>query len=221
MYRAMRRRPNDFDDLIRILDSEIRLITPTDPEGLQADDGVAAKTAGQRYFQLTHDYLVPSLRAWLTRKQQGARKGRAELKLAERSALWNAKPEHRQLPSWWEWLSFLFLTTSRRWRSTERTMMLRASRRHAFQSLLIVGTAFLLGTLVYDRIATVRSDGLVEAVATSDRRDLPQAVQKLREYRRWTKPRTDVQGWTSCKTQTNACVFSWGLPPSAILWWKS
>ena len=26
-------RPNDFDDLIRILDSEIRLITPTDPEG--------------------------------------------------------------------------------------------------------------------------------------------------------------------------------------------
>ena len=26
-------RPKDFDDLIRILDSEIRLITPTDPEG--------------------------------------------------------------------------------------------------------------------------------------------------------------------------------------------
>ena len=26
-------RPRDFDDLIRILDSEIRLITPTDPEG--------------------------------------------------------------------------------------------------------------------------------------------------------------------------------------------
>ena len=26
-------RPEDFDDLIRILDSEVRLITPTDPEG--------------------------------------------------------------------------------------------------------------------------------------------------------------------------------------------
>ena len=26
-------RPRDFDDLLRILDSEIRLITPTDPEG--------------------------------------------------------------------------------------------------------------------------------------------------------------------------------------------
>ena len=28
-------RPKDFDDLIRILDSEIRLITPTDPEGAE------------------------------------------------------------------------------------------------------------------------------------------------------------------------------------------
>src|SRR5712692_9281592 len=26
-------RPRDFEDLLRILDSEIRLITPTDPEG--------------------------------------------------------------------------------------------------------------------------------------------------------------------------------------------
>ena len=26
-------RPRDFDDLIRILDHELRLITPTDPEG--------------------------------------------------------------------------------------------------------------------------------------------------------------------------------------------
>ena len=29
-------RPKDFEDLIRILDSEIRLITPTDPEGIDA-----------------------------------------------------------------------------------------------------------------------------------------------------------------------------------------
>ena len=31
--RATPSRPRDFDDLIRILDSELRLITPTDPEG--------------------------------------------------------------------------------------------------------------------------------------------------------------------------------------------
>ena len=39
-----------------------------------------------RYYQLTHDYLVHSLRDWLTRKQRETRRGRAELRLAERSS---------------------------------------------------------------------------------------------------------------------------------------
>jgi hypothetical protein len=32
---------------------------------------------GQKYYQLTHDYLVHSLRDWLTRKQQETRRFRA------------------------------------------------------------------------------------------------------------------------------------------------
>ncbi len=54
-------RPGDLDDLIRILDSEIRPITPTDPEGTGAGaaGGVGPRISGDRYFQLTHDYLVP------------------------------------------------------------------------------------------------------------------------------------------------------------------
>src|SRR5262249_9818189 len=60
-------RPKDFDELLRILDGELRLITPTDPEG-QDVDAPPTVQAGERYYQLTHDYLVPSLRDWLTRK---------------------------------------------------------------------------------------------------------------------------------------------------------
>ena len=53
-------RPREFDDLVRILDSEIRLITPTDPEGSGDDGNVHHKaTAGQKYYQLTHDYSGP------------------------------------------------------------------------------------------------------------------------------------------------------------------
>src|SRR4029077_10177028 len=37
-------RPRDFDDLIRILDTELRLITPTDPEG--KDEGGRMKDEG-------------------------------------------------------------------------------------------------------------------------------------------------------------------------------
>ena len=36
-------RPKDFDDLIRILDSEIRLITPTDPEGKEEAERSASQ----------------------------------------------------------------------------------------------------------------------------------------------------------------------------------
>ena len=122
-------RPKDFDDLIRILDSEIRLITPTDPEGKDADDDSVTQTqAGQKYFQLTHDYLVHSLRDWLTRKQKETRKGRAELKLFDTSVTWNAKPENRFLPSWWENLNIRLLTDKKKWTEPQRKMMGKAGR---------------------------------------------------------------------------------------------
>ena len=63
--------------------------------------------------QLTHDYLVPSLRDWLTRKQRETRKGRAELKLAERAATWSDKRENKQLPTLSEWISIRTLPIRR------------------------------------------------------------------------------------------------------------
>ena len=130
-------RPKDFDDLIHILDSEIRLITPTDPEGKEADgDSGSLTEPGQKYYQLTHDYLVHSLREWLTRKQKETRRGRAELKLAERSGLWNAKPENRHLPTLWEWLGIRTLTDPKKWTSPQRVMMSRATRLHSLRSAL-------------------------------------------------------------------------------------
>ena len=79
-------RPRDFEDLIHILNRELRLITPTRPEESAAEIG-RSSAAGDRHYQLTHDYLIPSLRDWLTEKQRETRRGRAELKLAERLAL--------------------------------------------------------------------------------------------------------------------------------------
>jgi hypothetical protein len=44
-------RPKDFDDLIRILDSEIRLITPTDPEGKEeADESTTSAQTSLLHF---------------------------------------------------------------------------------------------------------------------------------------------------------------------------
>ncbi len=125
----------EFDNLIRILDSELRLITPTDPEGDRSVDDQETPDAdsGRKYYQLTHDYLVPSLREWLVRKQKETRRGRAELRLAERSALWNAKPENRHLPAWWEWASIGILTRKRNWTEPQQKMMGKARRFHFFR----------------------------------------------------------------------------------------
>ena len=139
-------RPKDFDELLRILDSEIRLITPTDPEGKDDADHVHGAGRAAKYYQLTHDYLVPSLRDWLTRKQKETRRGRAELLLADRAAVWNARPENRQLPSLWQWLQIRWLTREKDWTPPQRKMMGRAARHHAVR-VLVVGVVLILAGL--------------------------------------------------------------------------
>jgi eukaryotic-like serine/threonine-protein kinase len=123
--------PSDFDDLIHILDSELRLITPTDPEG--SGDGQPTTKPGDRYYQLSHDYLVHSLRDWLTRKQRETSRGRAELRLVERSSLWNSRPENRFLPSFREWVNIRFMTRKKNWTGPQCRMMRRAGRVHGLR----------------------------------------------------------------------------------------
>ena len=49
-------RVDEFDELMRLLDGELRLITPTDPEGSQRP----SEDTDDSCYQLAHDYLVPS-----------------------------------------------------------------------------------------------------------------------------------------------------------------
>ena len=65
-------RPKLFDKLLRILDKELFLITPIDQAERLESDGGQATGSVERYYQLTHDYLVPSLREWRSNKNQEA-----------------------------------------------------------------------------------------------------------------------------------------------------
>ncbi len=181
-------RPRDFDDLLSILDKELRLITPSDPEGLSSEEQPPAAPSG-RYYQLTHDYLVPSLRDWLTRKQRETRRGRAALRLAERAALWNAKPENRHLPSVVEWSSIRILTRKKDWTKPERKMMKQAWRVHGLRTL---GLAVLIAIATWGAIegyATVRAAALVESLKTANTADVPAVIKQLAGYRRWADQR--------------------------------
>ncbi|MEZ6127570.1 MAG: protein kinase [Planctomycetaceae bacterium] len=204
-------RPDDFDDLVRILDGQLRLITPTDPEGIQTESG---SDPSAKYYQLTHDYLVPSLREWLTRKQQETRKGRAELKLDERTALWTAKPENRHLPSLAEWTAIRTLTDRPRWTAPQQAVMQRAGRVHGTRIalgltasvLLLVGGLWTKGR-VDERQAKTSASGLVAALLSAETRDVPQLVSNLAPYRQWADPELQAAlKSTDAKSQLHARV---------------
>lgn len=133
-------KPRAFKELIRILDQETRLLTPMDLDAI--DSHHLQAVPGWRYYQLTHDYLVPALRQWLTARQQSTRSGRAELRLAERSQLWNTRPERRQLPSLTEWVSIRLLTRRSQWTAAQHRVM-RSAARHYLRWLLILATLLI------------------------------------------------------------------------------
>jgi eukaryotic-like serine/threonine-protein kinase len=185
-------RAQDFEVLIRILDNETRLITPTDPEGAESDVSNGKVETGPKFYQLTHDYLVPSLREWLTRKQKETRRGRAELRLTDRAAEWNAKPENRQLPSLWEFLNIWLLTDKRKWSAPQRKMMGRARRVHGTRSAIIAAVLAALavsGVVVSRQIDEKRNAdyaaALVEQLVAADIGEVPSIVNKLEAYRHW------------------------------------
>ena len=182
-------RPKDFDDLIRILDNEIRLITPTDPEGKDANsDSVLQTKPGQKYYQLTHDYLVHSIREWLTRKQKETRRGRAELLLADRAAVWNARPENRQLPSLLQWFTIRWWTQKKNWTPPQKKMMAKAGRYHAVRGLVLAMVLALVGWGGYEGHGTLKAHALRDRLLDANTNEVPSIVQDMGSYRRWINP---------------------------------
>jgi serine/threonine protein kinase len=179
------KRPRDFDDLIRILDSELRLITPTDPEGFSSDDQ-SSLPSGQ-YYQLAHDYLVHSLRDWLTRKQRQTRRGRAEILLATAAQSWGANPRRQSLPSLTEWLSILFLTRRDKWSTLERRMVQAAARNHRARLVFALFVLALSCLLPFFGAQYIRASLLAHEYGLRLGDD-PQMIDEMTPLRFWIDP---------------------------------
>lgn len=187
-YSGYANRPEMFKHLIRILDTELHLISPTESKAEDTEDRSVAANS-ERYYQLTHDYLVHSLREWLTRKQKETRRGRAEILLEDRSLLWNSKPENHRLPSALEWLTITTLTNQKNRTPNQSRMVKRAGWFHGVRwslALVAVGTILFL---VQRTIASNRQRNLsakvriaVEAVTQSSGGSLPLTIKELDAY---------------------------------------
>ena len=186
--------PDEFDRLIQILDGGVRLITPSDPEQAPDEAGAGdtadpATSPGERSYQLTHDYLVPSVREWLDKNRRRTMRDRAELRLIDRAEMWNARHESRQLPSLREWMSIRALVPRRHWSEPQRAVM-RAAGRHHLRGVLLL-CLILLGVIFAVREWSGRrhAESLHRRLLEADITEFPSVRKEIQVYRRWTEPR--------------------------------
>lgn len=195
--------PREFDALLRILDTELRLITPTetDKTGIAHDSSrsgpssagsstgvIVPNSSREKFYQLTHDYLVPSIRVWMSREQRETRRGRAEIRLSDCAALWKVRRENKQLPRWWECAAIRIFTQSSLWTPTEKELMKSANRYY----LVRLVVALVLLTLAIATVNEVRgrmtAESLVALLLKSESSDIPDIIRALERGQRWTAP---------------------------------
>ena len=175
----------EFDELLGVLDDDVRLITPIE----QRQSTPRANATGDtpltsRRYQLSHDFLVPSLRNWLSRKQRETGRGRAEMLLSEHAALWAMRNRDRYLPNLADWLRIRWWTRSRHWTSDQKSMMQRADRNVLSNTVLtssviacclFVGRLWWQGTL---RQSAVEQMKLLERAAADRVPDVVGEIEK-------------------------------------------
>lgn len=180
--------PGAFDEMMRILDTELRLVTPTDPSGTTtSEDSLSQSGEVNRYYQMTHDYLVPAVEQWLTRKQRTTRRGRAELRLAEYASLWASKPSPKSAPSWLDWLSITLLSSHKQWNTVERKMMHATTRRHVLRTAVAMAAvfAFLAFGWLYRQNINARS--AVQQLQTARVTEIDSLLEQLQGQARYAK----------------------------------
>ena len=206
-----------FEELIQILDNETRFITPTDPEGASAES-TGLTQPDEKYYQLAHDYLVPSIQNWLALKQRETKQGRAELLLAERSSLWNSKPENRQLPTFLEYLGIRRHLKSDRWSTPQKSMMQKASRfygvRTALASLaiaLVAVTSWVVWQFNIESRNRETAADMVNLLVSAKTEKAPELIAPMAEYEQWTTPMMQQQLAEHSKDSTEHLHLSLGL----------
>jgi formylglycine-generating enzyme required for sulfatase activity len=179
-------RPDDFADLMQLLDHDLRLISATDPQEFTPAEPEPRRNhqvgPGDLSYQLAHDYLIRPIRQWLERNERSTRAGRARLRLDAVTSTWMARPGSHQLPSLLEYLGILCHTQPGEWSSDQQLLMRAAGRHLVGRTMLVVallGAIGIGGKFLIDK-EQARST-LSLALAAHDR-ELPAIISKLEPH---------------------------------------
>ena len=173
----------EFEELIQILDRELRLITPVD--SVITNDGDKALPAQEGYYQLAHDYLVSSLRDWLTSKQKETAKGRAQLLLVDQANSWKIRRDARQLPSRFQWLQIRLQTSRTSWTETQRAMMRTAGKQYAVRFVINIVLLIALGWGARQFYLYTYAQTLMAKLSTAKLDEVPKILGEMGGYQRW------------------------------------
>ena len=197
-------RPKDFDDLMRILDGELRLITPTETEGNPSEPEALAKldphfanASGSDRYLPAHARLPRSVAARLADAQAegdaagaggiaaggsggGVERPAGEPAAAVRGCNGSDSPAD---------------ATRRTGRAGQRKMMRKASRYHATRGLallVMLAAVTIGGREIYGRVIEKENRdhaaGLVGQLLKVETAQVPGIVADLQPYRAWADP---------------------------------
>lgn len=195
---------NAFARSLHLLNNELRLITPIDVREPGMEGNANEDPLNAQYFKLTHDFLIPSLRDWIDRMEHGTIRGRAELRLRERTAFWTLKSDHRHLPSLLELLSISVLTKAHRWSDCQRKMMRSAAR--FYGTWLTLAMSIVIACVIsairfrnyYEQLHTETVNRnlahyLVQSLDTADTQSVLKIVQDINQLAEFSHPLVRVK----------------------------
>ncbi len=175
----------EFDALLQILDSELRLVTPADALGTPQTGG---ELASEPSYQLTHDYLVPSIRRWLARKQKESLRG------APRSLWPSRRRSGRLIPN---------VATCRPSGSISacacsypapsgpgrrREYMGAAGRYHSVRCAIAAIAGVVLALGIREVLGQLEAASIRDRLLVASTAQVPGIIRELAPYRRWAVP---------------------------------
>ncbi len=210
------KRPDDFESLMRVLSRETRLLTVARAEDQQRnghDDLRPTPT-----YQLTHDYLVPSIREWLHQGRRNSWRGRAQLRLIERTELWHSSDKQRkQLPSLMEWLNVEVFTKHSLWSDTQRELMQRARVANLGVVSASLAMVLLIAFVAHELNGRVRARSLIKGLSAAETTEVAELLDSLTPYQRWAEPHLhDLASSTKLKDRLHAHLALYSEDPSRL-----
>lgn len=172
-------RPKAFQELLHVLDADLRLLTPVDT--LETTDGQAS-------WQLTHDHMVAALRIWLLARKADTLRGRAEIWLTERAREWQVRPDPARLPGLWEWIKLKILTRRGRWSGVERRWMRAGMKRvRIFAGWSVAALVVIILALLHLR-GEEHGRELVRRVLDAPPSDVRRIMAEGAAWKKWGVP---------------------------------